>query len=202
MHMSFILFTQLSGLIVMFLWHLVGPSTLLWAEPRRAVLPATRAVLGQQPESCQALEHEWNQPSIKPCCYLIWHCCFPRTNSSWGQGSAGPRNPSLLMVRLLVTIQDVPTVQSRKDSMGQWAEGGPEHGTFSVYQMIWPHCNPRLECFGENLYISTTFNCSNHLYALSRMHFCLLVLDKHKTVIIHLQFNCPHCWANGFKVFK
>lgn len=40
----------------------------------------------------------------------------------------------------------------------------------------------------QNLYISTTFKCSNSLHAFSRIHFCLFILNKRKAVIIHLQF--------------
>lgn len=76
------------------------------------------------------------------------------TAASQGQFHPGNRAglgtgiPALLILCLLVTVQDVP-VQSRKDSGGQYAGDGTEHGTdiFSLCQMVWHDCNPMLEYF-------------------------------------------------------
>lgn len=117
----------------MFLWHLVGPSTLSWT---------TRGCPSQPREQClgssQHPSRSWNtsdpshQSSIVAISFgntVSQGQIHPRDRARLDRETPVRRNPGFLMLCLLVTIEDTP-VQSRKTVWGQQTEDGTECGTF------------------------------------------------------------------------
>lgn len=99
-------------------------------------------VFGKQPASFQVLEHAGPQSSIKPCAISFGTAASQGQFHPGDRAGSGTGIPALLMFCLPVTTQEAP-IQIR-DSGGQQATGGAEHGTdlLTVGHMTWWHCNP------------------------------------------------------------
>lgn len=120
--------------LLVFLWPCWGASVLLWAEAHRTVLQGHVASVWEAtsilpgPGTCRT-------PVIhQALCYLIWHCCFPRTVSSWGQGWVGNRNPSSSNV-----LSSSYNTRGTNSDQRQWGTAG--HG----WRRAWhrpTHCGP------------------------------------------------------------